>query len=106
MFYSTRGWQQLTVMYPLLSSDVFKWLKLKRKKKHTAASVLSNKTLHQKIMRSLINEDHTDKIETTNLIEALDKYTHKKHPLVTGLPNHQSTQTFTTSLPNMVFKEP
>ena len=84
----------------------FQWLKLKRKKKHTAASVLSSKTLHQKLMRSLINEDHTDKIETTNLIEALDKYTHKKHPLVTGLPNHQSTPTFTTSLPNIVFKEP
>lgn len=84
----------------------FQWLKLKRKKKHTAASVLSNKTRHQKLMRSVINEDQADKMETTNLSQALDEYTQKKHPLVTGLPNHQSTPTFTTSLPNMVFKEP
>ena len=55
---------------------------------------------------TLTNQDHTDKMETTNLIQALDECTHKKHHLVTGLPNHQSTPTFTTSLPNMLFKEP
>jgi len=44
--------------------------------------------------------------ETTNLIQAIDEYRHKKHHLVTGLPNHPSTPTITTSLPNMVYKEP
>lgn len=54
----------------------------------------------------LTNEDHADKMETTNLIQALDEYTHKKHSLVTGLPNHQSTPTFTTSLPTWFLRSP
>ena len=51
---------------------------------------------------ALTNEDHAvkNKMETTYLIQALAEYTHKKH-LVTGLPNHQSTSTTTTSLPNI-----
>ena len=49
---------------------------------------------------ALTNGDHAVKTETTYLIQALAKYTHKKH-LVTGLPYHQSTSTTTTSLPNI-----
>ena len=51
---------------------------------------------------ALTNEDHAvkNKMETTYLIQALAEYTHKKH-LVTGLPNHRSTSTTTTSLPNI-----
>ena len=71
------------------------------KKKYTAVSITFQENFTPKAI-ALTNEDHAvkNKMETTYLIQALAEYTHKKH-LVTGLPNHQSTSTTTTSLPNI-----